>query len=125
MRYSIIKKIRLGIGAVSFSTMLLLLSVSTAFAGCPAATVADMKGVKAGKYPQQFELKEFERLAGCSLSFKDNPDIAKLNSKIRGNPSKISSVEKRIPEEPLVYAPYHSIGKYGGTLDVLSNATEA
>ena len=25
----------------------------------------------------------------------------------------------------MVYAPYHSIGKYGGTLDVLSNATEA
>jgi peptide/nickel transport system substrate-binding protein len=84
-----------------------------------------MKGVKAGKFPQQFELKEFERLAGCKLSFKENPDIAKLNSKIRGNPNSIPSVEKRLPEEPLVYAPYISIGKYGGTLDVLSNATEA
>ena len=125
MRYSIIKNFYVGFGASVAVTMFLLCSVSTAFADCPAATVADMKGVKAGKYPQQFELKEFERLAGCSLSFKDNPDIAKMNSKIRGNPSKIPSVEKRIPEEPLVYAPYHSIGKYGGTLDVLSNATEA
>ena len=117
--------LKVGFGASIAATLLLLSSVSTVFADCPAATVADMKGVKAGKYPQQFELKEFERLAGCSLSFKDNPDIAKLNSKIRGNPSNIPSVEKRLPEEPLVYAPYHSIGKYGGTLDVLSNATEA
>jgi len=120
-----IKNLKVGFGASFAATILLLFSVSTVFADCPAATVADMKGVKAGKYPQQFELKEFERLAGCKLSFKDNPDIAKLNSKIRGNPSNIPSVEKRLPEEPLVYAPYHSIGKYGGTLDVLSNATEA
>ena len=32
---------------------------------------------------------------------------------------------ERLPAEPLVYAPYQAIGKYGGTLDVLSNATEA
>ena len=125
MLYSIIKNFNVGFGASVAATILLLCSASTAFGGCPAATVADMKGVKSGKYPQQFELKEFERLAGCRLSFNDNPDIAKLNSKIRGNPSNIPSVEKRLPEEPLVYAPYHSIGKYGGTLDVLSNATEA
>ncbi len=125
MRYSIIKIIRGGTYAATFSTLLLLYSVSISFAGCPAVTVADMKGVKAGEFPQQFELKEFERLAGCQLNFKDNPEIAKLNSKIRGNPSKLPSVKERLPEEPLVYAPYHSIGKYGGTLDVLSNATEA
>jgi len=87
--------------------------------------VADMKSVKAGKYPQQFELSEFERNAGCKMTFQGNPDIAKLNSKIRGNPSSVPSVGQRLPEEPLVYAPYDAIGKYGGTLDVLSNATEA
>ncbi len=125
MRYSIIRKVKVQIGAASFSIVMLLWSVSTVIADCPAATVSDMKGVKAGKYPYQFELKEFERLAGCKLSFKANPDIAKLNTKIRGNPGKLPALEKRIPEEPLVYAPYHSIGKYGGTLDVLSNATEA
>ncbi|HCV44676.1 MAG TPA: peptide ABC transporter substrate-binding protein, partial [Deltaproteobacteria bacterium] len=94
-------------------------------AGCPAVTVADSKGVKSGQFPQQYELAEFEKLAGCKLSFKGNPDIAKLNGKIRGNPSSVPSVADRLPSEPLVYAPYDSIGKYGGTLDVLSNATEA
>jgi len=103
----------------------LIFGGNIALAGCPAATVADMKGVKPGKFPQQFELSEFEKNAGCKLSFKGNPDIAKLNSKIRGNPKNIPSVKDRLPEEPLVYAPYDSIGKYGGTLDVLSNATEA
>jgi peptide/nickel transport system substrate-binding protein len=80
MRYSIFKNFNVGFGASVAAAILLLCSVSAVFGGCPAATVADMKGVKPGKYPQQFELKEFERLAGCSLSFKDNPDIAKLNS---------------------------------------------
>ena len=125
MLYSIIKKILVVTGVVAASTTLLLSVTNTAVAACPAATVADMKGVKAGKYPQQFELSEFERLAGCKLSFRGNPDIAKLNAKIRGNPSRVPSVKQRLPEEPLVYAPYQSIGKYGGTLDVLSNATEA
>ena len=118
------KKTMVGVGLVAASTLLLLVA-NTVWAGCPASTVADMKGVKAGKYPQQFELSEFERNAGCKLTFRGNPDIAKLNAKIRGNPSSVPSVENRLPSEPLVYAPYHSIGKYGGTLDVLSNATEA
>ena len=125
MLYSIIKKMSVVTGVVAASTTLLLSVTNTAVAACPAATVADMKGVKAGKYPQQFELSEFERLAGCKLSFRGNPDIAKLNAKIRGNPSRVPSVKQRLPEEPLVYAPYQSIGKYRGTLDVLSNATEA
>jgi len=118
------KNTLVGVGTVAVSAMLLLVA-NTVLAGCPASTVADMKGVKAGKYPQQFELREFERNAGCKLTFRENPDIAKLNAKIRGNPSSVPSVENRLPSEPLVYAPYHSIGKYGGTLDVLSNATEA
>ena len=79
-------------GVFAASTTLLLSVTNTAVAACPSATVADMKGVKAGKYPQQFELSEFERLAGCKLSFRGNPDIAKLNAKIRGNPSRVPSV---------------------------------
>ncbi len=114
-----------GAGVAAASTTLLLSAANTAVAGCPAATVADMKGVKAGKYPQQYELAEFEKLAGCKMTFQGNPDIARLNGKIRGNPSSVPSVANRLPSEPLVYAPYESIGKYGGTLDVLSNATEA
>lgn len=92
-------------------------------ADCPAVTVAKDMGIK-GKYPQQFELSEFEKLAGCKLSFNGNPDAAAMNGRIRGNPE-LPSLADRLPQEPLVVAPYDSIGKYGNTLDVLSNATEA
>jgi peptide/nickel transport system substrate-binding protein len=93
-------------------------------AGCPEVTVADSKGVAAGKYPQQYELSEFESLANCKLTFSGNPEAAALNKRIRGNPG-LPSLANRLPSEPLVVAPYDSIGKYGGTFDVLSNATEA
>ncbi|MDH3389907.1 MAG: ABC transporter substrate-binding protein, partial [Gammaproteobacteria bacterium] len=94
-------------------------------AGCPAITVDNMQGVPTGAYPQQYDLAEFERLAKCKLEFKENPAIAKLNGRIRGNPSKLPPVAERLPQEPLVVAPYDSIGKYGGVFDVMSNATEA
>jgi len=94
-------------------------------ASCPAVTVADDKGVPSGAYPQQYDLAEFQSLANCTLSFSANPDSAALNGRIRGNPALPSDLANRLPSEPLVYAPYDSIGKYGGTLDVLSTATEA
>ncbi len=93
-------------------------------ANCPAVTVADSMGVAAGAFPQQYELSEFQKLANCTLTFNQNPSIANLNDKIRGNPQ-LPDLAQRLPQEPLVYAPYDAIGKYGGTLDVLSNATEA
>ncbi len=93
-------------------------------ANCPAVTVKDNMGVPTGQYPQQYERTEFESLAGCTLAFQENPDIGALNALIRGNPD-LPPLAERLPEEPLVVAPYDSIGKYGGTLDVLSNATEA
>ncbi len=102
----------------------LLFGTGTAFASCPDVTVADMKGVDAGKYPQQSELSEFQQAAGCELSFQENPDIAALNAKIRGN-AELPPLAERLPEEPLVMVPYESNGKYGGTFDALSNATEA
>ncbi len=92
-------------------------------AACAAVTVAKDMGIK-GKYPQQFELAEFEKAAGCKLTFSENPAIGKLNGRIQGNPG-LPSLAERIPQEPLVVAPYDAIGKYGGTLDMLSNATEA
>ena len=91
-------------GAGLAMASLLIYFGSAAFAKCPAATVADMKGVKAGKYPQQFELSEFERNAGCKLSFRGNPDIAKLNAKILCNPNSVPPVKQRLPKEPLVNA---------------------
>lgn len=93
-------------------------------AACPPITVEDMKGVAAGAYPQQYELSEFEAAANCKMSFSTNPDISMLNSKIKGNPD-LPPLSNRIPQEPLVVVPYDTIGKHGGTLDVLSNATEA
>ncbi len=107
-----------------FTAFVLMGLPITAYANCPAVTVADMKGVASGAYPQQYEKAEFEAAAGCSMSFSANPDIAALNAMIKGNPD-LPPLADRIPEEPLVVVPYDSIGKYGGTLDVLSNATEA
>jgi len=103
---------------------LLAVTGSALGANCPAVIVADMKGVGAGNFPQQYDLAEFERLAGCNMKFSENPEIAKLNQRIRGNP-KLPPLAERLPAEPLVVAPYASIGKYGGVFDMLSNATEA
>ncbi len=92
-------------------------------AACPAVTVAKDMGIS-GKYPQQFDLAEFEKLAGCKMSFSENPAIGALNGKIVGNPA-LPSLADRLPAEPLVVAPYDEIGTYGGTLDMISNALEA
>ena len=92
-------------------------------AACPAITVANDNGI-AGKYPQQFELSEFERLANCTLTFSENPAIGALNGRIVGNPA-LPPLADRLPSEPLVVAPYDEIGTYGGTLDMISNALEA
>ena len=94
------------------------------FAACPAVTVADSMGVAAGAYPQQYELTEFQGLASCTMEFASNPALADMNTKIRGNPA-LPALADRLPSEPLVVAPYNSIGTYGGTFDALSNATEA
>lgn len=92
--------------------------------GCPTVTVADPQGVAAGAFPEQYDLTEFQKLANCKLSFSENPEISRLNSMIRGNPD-LPPLSQRLPEEPLVIAPYDSIGKYGGVFHALSNASEA
>lgn len=95
-----------------------------AFAACPGITAADMQGVAAGAFPNQYEVAEFEAAAGCTMEYSANPDAAALNAQIRGN-GDLPGLADRLPAEPLVMVPYDSIGTYGGTLDVLSNATEA
>ncbi len=95
-----------------------------ALASCPAVTVSDPMGVAAGAFPQQFELGEFQTLADCTLEMAENPDIAAMNARIRGNPE-MPALADRMPSEPLVVAPYDMIGSYGGTFNALSNATEA
>jgi len=111
-------------GVVLMTAQFGLSGAAVAASGCPAATLKDMQGVAAGMYPQQYDLPEYEKLADCKMKFKDNPDIGKMNRRIRGNP-KLPASQNRIPEEALVVVPYHDIGKYGGTFDVMSNATEA
>ena len=91
--------------------------------GCPPVTVADDKGI-VGQDVGQFDLADFESKANCKLTFQENPEIGALNGRIQGNPE-LPPVEARIPAEPLVIAPNSEIGKYGGIMDVLSNATEA
>ena len=89
------KKIIFNIVVVS----LLAVSFNTASfaASCPSITVSDMKGVAGGKYPQQYELSEFEKAADCKLKFSENPSIKKINATIVGNKG-LSGVNKRIPE---------------------------
>ncbi|MEO1599027.1 MAG: ABC transporter substrate-binding protein [Pseudomonadota bacterium] len=99
------------------------LSTTAHAADCPAITVADDQGIT-GEFPQQFELAEFQEKAGCTLTFQENPEIGALNGEIQGNPE-LPPLAERLPAEPLVVAPYDMIGTYGGTLDALSNATEA
>lgn len=97
---------------------------STDDGNCPAVTIADRKGVAAGEYERIYELSEYEAAAGCTMSFKENPDIAALNSRITNNPE-LPPVADRLPEDPMVVVPYESIGTYGGVFHALSNATEA
>lgn len=95
-----------------------------ALASCPGITVADMQGVASGAFPQQFELADFQAAAGCTIEFSENPEMAALNGQIQGN-ADLPALADRLPSEPLVVVPYDSVGRYGGELDVLSNATEA
>ena len=88
------------------------------------STLKNPMGVPPGKYPGQYELEEFERLANVKLTFKENPEIAKYNDMIPNNPP-LPPIEERLPEEPLVIQPYYEIGHYGGRLHVCSLATEA
>ncbi len=100
------------------------LMAGSAWANCPAVTMADMGGVAPGAFPQQYDLAEFTAAAGCEMTLSGNPEMAALNSAIKGNPD-LPAVADRLPSEPLVMVPYDSVGKYGGTLRALSNATEA
>lgn len=106
----------------------LVISLTTAGAvygkDCPAITANKISPSQKGNYPQQYELERFEKIFSCKLSLKENPRIKVLNRQIRGN-SNLPPLNARLPQEPLVVAPYEAIGNYGGTLQVLSKATEA
>ncbi|MBA7701548.1 hypothetical protein ES703_110288 [subsurface metagenome] len=72
--------------------------------------MANPRGFKI-KWPQQFELDEYEEQLDRKLTFSENPVFA---AKVKTG--ELKPVEQRLPEEPLVVMPYDGIGKYGGTL---------
>jgi len=82
-------------------------------------TVDNPMGFKS-KYPQQFELEEYEKQLGYKLKFHENPMFVEKVKK-----GELPPVEDRLPAEPLVAMPYHEIGKYGGTLRGCSRALES
>ena len=111
------------LSGAGLALLLLQAGAPASAADCQAITVTDDQGIE-GNYPQQYELSEFESLAGCKLTFQENPEIGALNAEIQGNPS-LPPLAERLPQEPLVVAPYDEIGRHGGVLDALSNASEA
>ena len=72
------------------------------------------------EYPQQLELKNFEKQTGKKLSFQENPYFTKLVTK-----KELSPVDQRLPKEPLVVLPYDTIGNYGGKLRGVALALES
>ena len=111
------KRLLLGSAALLFMPF-------AAFANCPSITMADMGGVAPGAFPGQYDLADFQAAASCTMEMTENPGIAGFNAQIRNNPD-LAPVADRMPSEPLVVVPYVATGKYGGTLNGLSNATEA
>lgn len=93
--------------------------------GCPAATVANMQGVAAGKNPQQYELAEFESVANCKLTLTGRTKYDQRLYDIGFLKGDLPPVEQRLPEEPLVVVPSESIGKYGGRARFASIGPEA
>lgn len=83
------------------------------------ATVSDAKGITTS-WPEQLELADYQKQSGKNLAFSDNPLFA---SKVADG--SLPSVDKRLPEEPLVVMPYDECGKYGGTLRGLSKEAES
>ena len=94
--------------ALVFSAATFVWSGSS-FAGghCVGTTMNDAQ--TGGKYPQQYELSEYESAASCTMKFSDNPNIASINATIQGNPGSLPPVEDRLPDEPLVVVPYLSL----------------
>jgi len=89
----------------------------------PAITVADMQGVAPGKYPNQYEVAEFEAATGGKMEFTGRSTIDPKLEEIFGDIP--ADVTARLPEEPLVEVPYAAIGKYGGQLEGLSLGPES
>ena len=89
----------------------------------PAITMADLQGIAPGKYPQQYEVAEFEAATGGKMVFSDRGAIDPKLVEFFGDIP--TDVNARLPEEPLVVVPYAEIGTYGGQLEGLSLGPES
>lgn len=59
-----------------------------------------------------YNLDDYEDYTGKTIStFKESPAMAEMVSK-----GELPTVEKRLPQEPVVVVPYYEVGKYGGTI---------
>jgi len=87
------------------------------------ATVANMQGIAPGKYPNQYEVAEYEAASGGKMEFSGRAKMDDRLIKIFGDIP--ADVKARLPEEPLVEVPYSEIGKYGGELEGLSLGPES
>ena len=93
---------------------------------CPAVTMADMQGIAAGPFPEQYEVSEFEAAANCTMSFSGRDKYDQRLVEYGFLPDgDLPPLEERLPEEPLVVVPYSEIGKYGGRISGASIAPEA
>lgn len=64
----------------------------------------------------QYNLKDFERISKQKIrKFSEAPILVDLVRQ-----GKLPSVEKRLPEEPLVVVPVEEVGQYGGTSRILT-----
>ncbi len=107
-----------------FSLTLIAFAVTAQGASCPAITGSNSMGIASSAFPQQYELSEYESATKGTMTFQENPEIKIFNGKVRGNPP-LPALSDRLPAEPLVIVPYDKVGTYGGTLDMISNATES
>jgi len=91
--------------------------------GCPAVTLTT--GAPDGAYPQQYELAEFEALLDCEMSFSSRTEFDEDLWTYGHLDGDLPPLEERLPEEPLVVAPYEEIGTYGGRLRFVSLGPES
>jgi peptide/nickel transport system substrate-binding protein len=96
-----------------------------AASACPAGTLADPQGVPSGEWPQQYELAEYESLAGCDMTFSGRSEFHKDLWTYGHADGDLPPVEERLPEEPLVVEPYDAIGHYGGRARWISLGPES
>jgi peptide/nickel transport system substrate-binding protein len=88
--------------------------------------MADMQGVAAGTWPQQYEVAEFETAANCTMTFTGRTEFdARLVETGHLPEGDVPPLEERLPEEPLVVVPYEQIGQYGGRFSGVSVGPEA